>query len=45
MQQTPGVLAEIAFVWELRVLDEFLALDDERRSLYRAAVRDWVGGE
>ena len=45
MQQTPGVLAEVAFVWELRVLDEFLALDDERRSLYRAAVRDWVGGE
>ena len=44
-QQTPGVLAEIAFVWELRVLDEFLALDDERRSLYRAAVRGWVGDE
>ena len=39
MQQTPGVLAEIAFVWELRVLNEYLALDDERRSLYRAAVR------
>ena len=45
LQQTPGVLAEIAFVWELRVLDEFLALDDERRSLYRAAVRGWVGDE
>ena len=45
MQQTPGVLAEIAFVWELRVLNEYLALDDERRSLYRAAVRDWVGAE
>lgn len=45
MQQTPGVLAEIAFEWELRVLNEYLALDDERRSRYRAAVRDWVGGE
>ena len=45
MQQTPGVLAEIAFVWELRVLNEYLGLDDERRSLYRAAVRDWVGAE
>ena len=45
MQQTPGVLAEIAFVWELRVLDEYLALENEQRSLYRAAVRDWVGGE
>ena len=45
MQQTPGVLAEIAFVWELRVLDEYLALESEQRSRYRAAVRDWVGDE
>ena len=45
MQQTPGVLAEIAFVWELRVLDEYLALDNEQRSMYRAAVRGWVGDE
>lgn len=45
LQQTPGVLGEVTFVWELRVLDEFLALDDERRWLYRAAVRDWVGDE
>lgn len=45
MQQTPGVLAEIAFVWELRVLDEYLALDDERRTLYQAGVRAWVGAE
>ena len=45
MQQTPGVLAEIAFVWELRVLDEYLALDNEQRSRYRAAVRDWVGDD
>ena len=45
MQQTPGVLSQIAFVWELRVLNEYLALDDEGRSLYRAAVRDWVGAE
>ena len=43
LQQTPGVLAEVAFVWELRVLNEYLALDDERRSLYRAAVHDWAG--
>ena len=45
MQQTPGVLSQIAFVWELRVLNEYLALDDERRSLYRAAVRGWLGAE
>ena len=45
MQQTPGVLSQIAFVWELRVLNEYLALDDEGRSLYRAAVRGWVGAE
>ena len=45
MQQTPGVLAEVALVWELRILNEYLALDDERRSLYRAAVRDWAGAE
>ena len=45
MQQTPGVLAEVALEWELRVLNEYLALDNERRSLYRAAVRDWVGAE
>ncbi len=45
MQQTPGVLAEIAFVWELRVLDEYLALDNGQRSRYRAAVRRWVGDE
>lgn len=45
MQQTPGVLAEIAFVWELRVLDEYLALESEQRSRYRAAVRGWVGDE
>ena len=29
MQQTPGVLAEVALVWELRVLNEYLVLDDE----------------
>jgi hypothetical protein len=45
MQQAPGVLAEIAFVWELRVLDEYLALDNEQRSLHRAIVRDWAGDE
>lgn len=45
MQRTPGVLADIAFAWELRVLNEYLALDDERQSRYRAAVRDWVGAE
>jgi len=45
MQQTPGVLAEIVFVWELRVLNEYLALDDEQRTLYRAAVSNWVGTE
>ena len=45
MQQAPGVLSQIAFVWELRVLNEYLALDDEGRTLYRAAVRDWVGAE
>ena len=45
MQQTPGVLSQIAFVWELRVLNEYLALDPERRSLYRATVRDWTGVE
>ena len=45
MQQTPGVLSQIAFVWELRVLNEYLALDAERRSFYRAAVRGWVGAE
>ena len=45
MQQTPGVLAEIALVWELRVLNEYLALDNDRRLLYRAAVRHWVGAE
>jgi len=45
MQQTPGVLSQIAFIWELRVLNEYLALDDEGRALYRAAVRDWVGAE
>ena len=45
MQRAPGVLAEIVLVWELRVLDEYLALGNEQRSLYRAAVRDWVGDE
>ena len=45
MQQTPGVLSQIAFVWELRVLNEYLALDNEGRTLYRAVVRDWVGAE
>ena len=45
MQQTHGVLAEIAFVWELRVLDEYLALDSGQRSRYRAAVGNWVGDE
>ena len=45
MQQTHGVLSQISFVWELRVLNEYLALGDEGRTLYRAAVRDWVGAE
>ena len=45
MQRTPGVLSQIAFEWELRVLNEYLALDDERRSLYRTAVLGWVGTE
>ena len=45
MKRNAPYAMTIAFVWELRVLIEYLALDAERRSLYRDAVRDRTGAE
>ena len=45
MQSVPGVLGGQVLGQEIRVIDDYLALDDELRSLYREAVRNWVQAE
>ena len=45
MQGTPGVFDASALRVEARVIDEYLALDEERRALYRQVTRDWVQAE
>ena len=45
MQGAPGVLDASALRVEARVIDEYLALDEELRALYRQVTRNWVQAE
>lgn len=45
MQGAPGVLDASALRVEALIIDEYLALDEELRSLYRQVVRNWAENE